>query len=531
MGRMSVTLRVRCIDEAGNPVFGAAVRHGDEVPDVVTDADGIAIVDGIETGFAMVTVSHTMPAEAQLTFSLGEGSSGIVERTVTLRRGALLCGTVVTPEGTPLPGASVAVWCGPGRMLFLESDARGNWNVPAMQAGAYEVRAGADGYARGPVVCGIHDGRTEQRDVVVRVAIGARLFGRVCAVDGTPVAGANVYTEVMAADTRSTTTDIDGRYEIVGLGPGRRTVSIARQSSSLVLGGDGEDHELDVVLPDVKPTRPSTTTAPCATPPRASPSTAAVSGRVLRDGAPVSRFAIVRTGQAAYEWMTGPAIIHAPDGRFTLAELREDTFNVHVLALGCAWTSIEDVTPTPGETHDLGDIVLSPGRQIVGTVRNLAGDPIGGATVAIGTPLHGDPLLDATDVTFATTSEPDGTFVLDFVQRRELRVRIHASHVAHGASLHHLPSDTHELVLVPTGAIDGVIDSHGSLHAGVSVRGDAPERGNHSADVRPSGLFTVENLLPGDYTLELFQRPGWPPRTARATVIAGQRTQVRMPPP
>jgi hypothetical protein len=71
---MSVRLRVRAIDGTGAPVSGALVRTDDETV-ATTGADGVATI-AIETGFALVTVSHSMPAEVQLVFSLGEGSSG-----------------------------------------------------------------------------------------------------------------------------------------------------------------------------------------------------------------------------------------------------------------------------------------------------------------------------------------------------------------------------------------------------------------------------------------------------------------------
>lgn len=52
------------------------------------------------------------------------------------------------------------------------------------------------------------------------------------------------------------------------------------------------------------------------------------------------------------------------------------------------------------------------------------------------------------------------------------------------------------------------------------------DRGSHGVDVRPSGRFVVDQLLPGEYTLALAERS--PRRTVRITVIEGQRTQVRI---
>ncbi len=105
---MSLALRIHAVDETGAPVSGAVVRDGDEVV-ATTDAGGVAIVNDVETGFASVTVSHPMPAEVRLVLSFGEGSSGVIDRTVALRPGAALRGTVAAPDGTPLRDAMVQI--------------------------------------------------------------------------------------------------------------------------------------------------------------------------------------------------------------------------------------------------------------------------------------------------------------------------------------------------------------------------------------------------------------------------------------
>lgn len=520
---MSLKLRVRAIDEAGAPVAGAVVRHADEQV-AITDADGVAMVDGVRTGFWMVTVSHAMPAEAHLIFKLGEGSSGVIERTVTLRRGAPLRGIVMTPGGAPVPKAIVEVWSADDRTLFVESDEHGNWSVTAMQAGAYELRAGADGYERGPVVSGTHDGCSEQQGVIVRVAIGARLFGRVRDAEGQPVVGANVHVEQRPGTEQGATTDAEGRFEITGLGAGQHRVSVGSWTSTADMR-DGEHRELDIELQRAEDAVDEECAAPSSTP------TACVTGRVLRDGAPVSRFAVVRKGFDEHRWTTDPALIAAADGRFTMSELREASCSIHVLALGSAWTCTETIELVPGTTRDLGDIVLQRGLRIAGTVRNVDGEPISGARVTIGSTMYDDPLRDAVDGNFATTSNSDGTFAFDGVHLRDARVRIVASHSVHGASLEPLltgSDETLELVLVPSGGIDGVIEPNSSAFVGVIVRGDVPERGSRVARVRPSGAFAVENLVPGDYALEVIEYPRGPRRAVRATVVAGQRTRVRI---
>ena len=225
-------------------------------------------------------------------------------------------------------------------------------------------------------------------------------------------------------------------------------------------------------------------------------------------------------------------MINAPDGRFTLTELHQLSCSVHVLALGSAWASTETVVLDPGSTLDLGDIELPRGLRIAGTVCNAAGYPLAGARVAIGSPRHEDDALsDAVDGHFATVSGFDGAFLFEGIHRNP-RLRLSACDPAHGTSLEQPLSGSDEtvrLVLVPTGSIDGMLEPHHTMP--VIVRADAATGGSHVANVRPSGFFAVENLVPGEYTIQVIVRPGWPPREARVTVVAGQRSHVRMPPP
>jgi hypothetical protein len=536
---MGVTLRVRAIDETGAPVEGAVVRKDDETS-TTTDADGVAMIGDIDAGFALVIVSHPMPAEAQLVFSLGEGSTGVMDRTVTLRRGAPLRGTVVAPNGAPLPDAMVEVWSSSGTRFF-ETEADGTWCVPAMLAGPYEVRASADGYARngyarGRAIEGTHDGRTEQQGLVVPVAVGARLHGRVRDATGIPVVGERVHAEMMPGDDRSTTTGTDGRFEITGLGAGRHRVSVGSWRTGVVLPDDGGQLELDIELPAAEPVPDSSPDdSGDQEPESAPPPTASLRGRIVHDGKPVTQFAIKRKGLADRRWISPTAIIHSPDGRFALTELHELSFTVHVLALGCGWASTPTVVLEPGSMLDLGDIELPPGIRIAGIVCNADGAPIGGAHVTIDSPRHDDdPLSDAVEGRFATVSGSDGRFVFDGINIRDSRVGISAFHPSHGTSLEQSLSGSNDairLVLVPTGSIDGEVEPYDALRSGVIARAATRGGGVHVASVRPSGRFTIQHLIPGEYVLELVERPGWPPREARVTVIAGQRTHVRMPPP
>ena len=172
---MGVTIRLRVIDEAGAALAGATVS-GFDGRLAITDEHGVATLE-VSPGFDCLAVTHPKPAEAQLVFSLGEGSAGVLDRTITLRAGAPLGGTVLSADGTPVAEAMVQVWWPDGYATFVESDTNGAWLVPAMHAGEFEARASGPDFARGSAVVGTHDGRTARTDIVLRVATGARLHG------------------------------------------------------------------------------------------------------------------------------------------------------------------------------------------------------------------------------------------------------------------------------------------------------------------------------------------------------------------
>jgi hypothetical protein len=530
---MSLTLRLRAIDDEGAAVAGATVRRGGEAL-AITDTEGVAVVDGVRTGFDAMVVSHPMPAQANIVLSFGEGSSGVVERTLTLHRGAPVRGVVAATDGTPVPGALVAVWTSDEETEYVESDEHGQWMVPAMRAGTFELRARAEGYAPGPAISGTHDGRTEQRDIVVRVATGARLVGRVHD-GGVPVVGARVYADTMPHDAHETETDAEGRFELAGLVAEPHQICIEDiWQAIVVMGGDGDEHVIDVELSSSRPAPDEAACAHASDADTEEERTSTLIGRVVRDGAPVSRFAVVRRGRAPYHWSTEPAIIADPDGRFALTGLRADVCTVHVLAEGTAWTSTETITLPPDATYDLGELELHRGLRVTGVVCDATGAPIADARVTIeGSGRTGDTLRDAVDGTFATVSGPDGSFVLDGVPLTQRGVRIGAWHPGHGASARHPVvghDDALRLVLAPTGAIDGIVEP-APVMGGVIVRGVTDEAGSRVARVRPSGRFVVERLVPGEYTVELVQRSHSPCRIARVTVVAGQRASVRIPPP
>ena len=133
-----------------------------------------------------------------------------------------------------------------------------------------------------------------------------------------------------------------------------------------------------------------------------------------------------------------------------------------------------------------------------------------------------------------TVTGADGTFVIDGVSsmRGAPVVEIAASHASHGVvfAVARLDADAPiELTLSETGEITGVVFGFAGGYASIFAlrRGDRRVAG--SAQLGPTGTFTVTRLPPGEYEVEMIRaprKPVAPPVTV--TVVANARATVRM---
>ena len=508
-------------------VFRSLARSCSADPDAsreVTDQAGVATIS-VSTGFDAITVlDDSAPAETQLTFNLSN-STNIIERTVRLRRGVPIAGLVLDPRGEPIAGAVIQVWGEGDVQLFRESDTNGVWRVRAMCAGAFEARAGAEGYARGPTVSGMHDGLTPIEGLTLSISIGARLFGRVIDANGEPCVATNVFTQVMPGDDHLTSTDAYGPYEFRGLESGRRSVDAVGLNAVIVIPDGATDYEFDVTAPLAGEPQAPVSSRRLARAELAAPVT--IVGRAVRNGTLVEDFIVDLRG----EGLISSETFHTRDGRFTLIQPRAWTCTVNAFALGSTWTSTPAFELKPAVTNELGDLDLLQGARLTGVVRDLKGCAVADATISSG--INGAPddeLEAAARGYYQTQSRDDGTFVFESVYVAERSV-IMASHPSSGTS-RSIPIQGNAelaLVLLPTGAIDGVLEQPGVYVGLLLIHGQTPGSGSQHCKVRPSGAFAIERLVPGDYTLEVIRRPRWPRRAVRVTVACGQRAFVRIP--
>ncbi|RMH38194.1 MAG: hypothetical protein D6689_19905 [Deltaproteobacteria bacterium] len=252
-----VSIRVVAAD-TGAPIAGADVELGGaREMTSATDRDGVARFRGVPGGVNTARATAGGYAPAAIALVVPEGASEPIERTIELRRGAPVAGRVVDEAGAPIAGARV----GPIEAGSLtgaldaiahegaKTDDAGAFRIPAVAAGTYRFVAVHDGYppaASEPVTV---DGRTERTGVVIQLARGARVAGRVVTADGQPAAHATV--RLVARDA-STWTAIpgSGAHQAIADDQGRFTFdAVARVPVVLVASGDAATSEaVDVDL-------------------------------------------------------------------------------------------------------------------------------------------------------------------------------------------------------------------------------------------------------------------------------------------
>lgn len=222
---------VTVVDPAGHAVDGARLRiDGEVAPDTpssaLTDAEGRteisarrgAVVRASKAGIGVgrALVDEAAERNGALTVFLRDTAPG--EEAGSIR------GTVVGPDGGPLPFASVlarsqtsADW-----VAQATADERGRFRFSDLGAGAYDLVASLEGLAPGTA----EDVWTGTQGVTLALAEGGAISGAVSAEDGAPVVSFTVVARAKrgalergAAHTGSFF-DAAGRYELRDLRPG-----------------------------------------------------------------------------------------------------------------------------------------------------------------------------------------------------------------------------------------------------------------------------------------------------------------------
>jgi hypothetical protein len=181
--------------------------------------------------------------------------------------------------------------------------------------------------------------------------------------------------------------------------------------------------------------------------------------------------------------------------------------------------SVSDVRVEGGQTVDVGTITVERGRSISGRVLSAGGAAVSGAKVMAGPQLMGSGSELSSGGLFgmpgvkSATSGDDGGYVLAGVGPRSL-VLI-ADHATEGRSQAvRLPAGTEsgfvDLVMLPTGALEGTITSGGKPTGSVMVMAQPQQavRGNFIVQGGEDGTYRYDKLAPDTYRVSAMKQGG-----------------------
>lgn len=218
--KLAASLEVSVVDAHNyEPIEGATVTVSSVATITsTTNHEGKTTVRGLGPGSYLIRATATRYGPAVHRFTT-KGAAGVIERrTIALRSGALVLGSVRDPSGRPVEGAKVAaiaVSSSEQEEPEAVTDRQGRWRLEAISAGTYRFRATHGKHAPGlsePVTL---DGRSEQRGVEIQLRPGGRVTGQVVSTDGTPVGFAAV--RVHTGRLRQAFCDEHGEFHIEGL--------------------------------------------------------------------------------------------------------------------------------------------------------------------------------------------------------------------------------------------------------------------------------------------------------------------------
>ncbi len=533
------TLRGVVVDLAGNPlpairVTAARVTDSDFMRfDAEVESETESAADGAFE-FAAVPVGayvvraigpERIPNEVRdLVIAEGE----VTEVELALQRGLGLSGVVVDPYGQPVEGADVrstTALSGNGlpSMLALRSTNDGwAWDRLAERTGAdgrFELTRLPSGnrriVARHPAwaPAELNSIAAGSRGLIIRLAQGGGVAGRVTTAGGEPVDGARVkvhYERERFWDKRMRSnlvavTDSDGRWEILRLAGGPALVSVEADGFPRY---ESDTFEIDEASRD--PFRVDAVLA----------ESGLVRGRIVdSDGE-----AIADANVSISPTRGNPGDVRAktdPEGKFELLGAVGAEYSFRARKDGYLRPQSSSVTLTSG-VLDLGSIELARGFVIAGSVTDSTGAPLVGARVGLQRYFG-----ERTGSAQHTRTDDAGEF--SFRGRREGRYRVVVTgeRILEQARELEVAGDVDDVsIVVESGAITGrVVDARGAPIG--LARVEARIRYGDEAWVisDSDGTFTFHGAGDAEYKLNAIARGSSSPAVKAR---AGERVELRV---
>ncbi|MEE8142040.1 MAG: sigma-70 family RNA polymerase sigma factor, partial [Planctomycetota bacterium] len=501
--------------ESGTVRIALAGEHGADFANVrtVTDRNGRFSLEGLASGNHSISASHPDWASG----TVDKVASGSRDVHVPVTKGGTVSGLVLDAQNQPVRDAKVSIL----QMFHPEAaatttDKKGRFTLERVTAGNLRLRVNAAGYPpktlRGIKVV---DGE-EVTGIEAILAEGGSVTGVVLDPQGRPLADAKVRLGIAGRRfghfSMRTSTDEEGRFEVSNLRAGES------------YGGE--------VAHDAYLTEPieefSVTTGVTDLGTLMVRKGGFITGRVLdANNAPVvgARVDLASAEETDHGGFFTARIIAGEtpseptltdeQGAFKISPVAAGEYRIRVHATGYAPHKSEPITVGEGAAFTDQLIILGGGAEIVGTVMDLEGNPLSGATVeALQLPFHSRA---------TATTDSSGSFRIAGLEAEEYQVSVSYEGLSRDSQQGVRPGGSAlNFVLKPMGSLSGVVLDKASgqpvqefrvkLSPKLSgVRGMAMgmralhmgmlSGGSQFQD--PNGEFQMADLEPGTYTLEV----------------------------
>lgn len=425
----AASLRGRVEDRTHKPVTGARVlawaRDGWSANARVaqTNAQGDFALDGLPPGPVMVFAE----APGLGTMERNDQTAPAAEVRLTLPGESLSVGGVVTRDGTASPGARVRIG-GPEmpEPRITTADANGHFHLTGLGAGRYTLRADAPGAASAPRTLILAD---RPLDVQLVLAAATTVTGRVVDGRGKAVRDVDVRMAQLPADDcpARVRTDVVGFFDFGSTPPGSYAVTAQQPGSALagtpVVRVNGAP--VDVLLRLLPSARLDGRVVDEAGHAVAAAVVTLLGTRAPRDQLTVLTGALPYAAEAAA--LPGAGLPSRPAGaersvstdaagRFTFTDVAPGERSLDVAHPQYLAVVGHPVRLEAGERTQVGDLRLSHGVVLRGTVLSTADTPATGARVLARAWQDGDQgratIVAGARFTLSTLSAGDGSFSL-----------------------------------------------------------------------------------------------------------------------
>ncbi|MCI0587499.1 MAG: carboxypeptidase-like regulatory domain-containing protein [Planctomycetes bacterium] len=468
------------------PVTGArvAVVHPTRMFRVEADASGRFAILGVPPGrYRAAALAEGCAPELRENIDALSGTTTRVD--FLLHRESSISGRVVGPSGDGIVGARVGAW--PEDLEVASalngisygastSGREGRFRIGSLRHGTHKTYASADGFLRSssnsvevPPAGGVEG-------IVLALATGHIVAGRVTDAMGLPVADARVTAETdpdlydkrgsskpPVYSRQSCATPGDGTFRLAGLGEGpyvvraeaighqkveKRNVAPDTERLALVFGAATGIAGVVRAAPGGEPVREFE---------------ASLSWIVTMRDASGAPFEFRRDGPSR--------AFRSEDGAFEWSGLEPGVFDLRIRSGGFVPETLREVAVTAGEVRRGLEVRLRPGAVVTGTVRERpSGSPVPGVLVRVVTREAGmDPMGSGPET--SARAEEDGSFSIGGLEPGFFRLR--ATHDAFVAET------TDVLEVAEGGALDGVeirLGRGGAWMASRGARKESPKR-------------------------------------------------------